>query len=108
MSDRGMKKWAPFSSLIEQATCLEQMRYQRNKIDKPVLSDDQKEKINYILQTYKKGQIVKIKFFNDGYLYFINTQIKRIDLENRRLILEHGKLDFSNVIDIENIDSLEF
>ena len=101
MSDRGMKKWAPFSSLIEQATCLEQMKYERNKISKPVLSDDQKEKINYILQTYQKGQIVKIKFFNDGYLYYINTQIKRIDLENRRLILESGKLDFSNIVDIE-------
>ena len=31
MSDRGMKKWAPFSSLIEQSTCLEEMRYQKNK-----------------------------------------------------------------------------
>jgi len=101
MSDRGMKKWAPFSSLIEQATCLEEMKYQRNKIDKPILTDDQKEKINYVLQSYKKGQEVKIKFFNDGYLYYINTQIKRIDLENRRLILEHGKLDFSNIIDID-------
>ena len=101
MSDRGMKKWAPFSSLIEHATCLEQMKYERNKIDKPILSDDQKQKINYALQTYKKGQIVKIKFFNDGYLYYTNTQIKRIDLENRRLILESGKLDFSNIIDID-------
>jgi len=101
MSDRGMKKWAPFSSLIEQATCLEQMKYERNKIPKPILTDDQKEKIEYVLQTYEKGQLVKIKFFNDGYLYFINTQIKRIDLENRKLILENGKLDFSNIIDIE-------
>ena len=100
MSDRGMKKWAPFSSLIEQATCLEEMKYQRNKIDRPILSEDQIEKINYALQTYKKGQIVTIKFFNDGYLYVINTTIKRIDLENRRLILEKGKLDFINIIDI--------
>ena len=68
MSDRGMKKWAPFSSLIEQATCLEQMKYERNKIPKPVLTDDQKEKIEYVLQTYQKSQTVKIKFYNDGYI----------------------------------------
>ena len=105
MSDRGMKKWAPFSSLIEQATCLEQMRYERNKIDKPVLSDDQMEKINYILQTYKRGQTVKIKFYNDGYLYVIETQIKRIDLENRCLILQEGKLRFENLIDIDNYEA---
>jgi len=104
MSDRGMKKWAPFSSLIEQATCLEQMRYERNKIEKPILTDDQMEKINYVLQTYRKGQTVKIKFYNDGYLYFIETQIKRIDLENRYLILTNGKLRFEDLIDIDNYE----
>lgn len=102
MSDRGMKKWAPYSSLIEQATCLEEMKYQRNKIEKPVLSEDQIEKINYALSSYKKGQIVKIKFFSDGYLYFIETTIKRIDLENRVLVLEHGKLAFNNILDIDS------
>ena len=101
MSDRGMKKWAPYSSLNEQATCLEEMKYQRNKIAKPILTEDQKEKINFVLQSYQKGQIVRIKFFNDGYLYFISTTIKRIDLENKKLILEQGKLDFTNIVDIE-------
>lgn len=100
-----MKKWAPFSSLIEQATCLEEMKYQRNKIDKPILTDDQMEKINYVLQTYQKGQTVKIKFYNDGYLYFVETQIKRIDLENRQLILTNGKLRFENILDIDNYES---
>ena len=104
MSDRGMKKWAPFSSLIEQATCLEQLRYERNKIPKPILTDDRKEKINYVLQSYKKGQSVKIKFYNDGYLYEIETEIKRIDLENRCLILIQGKLKFENIIDIDNLN----
>ena len=102
MSDRGMKKWAPFSSLIEQATCLEQMKYQRNKIEKPILTEDQIEKINFVLQSYKKGEMVKIKFYHDGYLYEISTTIKRIDLENRQLILENGKLEFSSIIDIDN------
>ena len=105
MSDRGMKKWAPFSSLIEQATCLEEMKYQRNKISKPILTDDQKEKIECVLQTYQKGQTVKIKFYNDGYLYVVETQIKRIDIENRCLILTNGKLKFENIIDIDNLDA---
>ena len=106
MSDRGMKKWAPFSSLIEQATCLEEMKYQRNKISKPILTEDQIEKINYILQSYQKGKIVKIKFFHDGYLYIINTTIKKIDLDNKVLVLENGKLSFSNIIDIETSEIL--
>ena len=106
MSDRGMKKWAPFSSLIEQATCLEEMKYQRNKISKPILTEDQIEKINYVLQSYQKGKIVKIKFFHDGYLYIINTSIKKIDLDNKVLVLENGKLSFPNIIDIETSEVL--
>ncbi len=102
MSDRGMKKWAPFSSLIEQATCLEEMKYQRNKISKPVLSEDQIEKINYVLQASKKGQQLHIKFFHDGYLYEINAIVKRVDVDNQILILENGKLAFTNIIDIDN------
>lgn len=105
MSDRGMKKWAPYSSLIEQATCLEEMKYQRNKIAKPILTEDRKEKINYVLQSYQKGETIKIKFYNDGYLYEIETTIKRIDLENRILVLENGKLRFENLIDIDRLNS---
>ena len=108
MSDRGMKKWAPYSSLIEQATCLEEMRYQRNKIAKPELSEDQKEKINYALQNYKKGNEINIKFFHDGYLYIAKTEIKRIDLENRQLILSNGKLSLFDILDIETNDFFNF
>ena len=53
MSDRGMKKWAPFSSLIEQSTCLEKMRFEKNKIEKPKISNERAEKINAILSNYK-------------------------------------------------------
>ena len=97
-----MKKWAPFSSLIEQATCLEQMKYERNKIPKPILTTDQMEKIEYVLQNYQKGQVIKIKFYNDGYLYEIETTIKKIDVENRCLVLEKGKLRFDKIVDIES------
>ena len=102
MSNRGMKKWAPFSSLIEQATCLEEMKYQRNKIEKPVLTDDAIEKINLILSTSKKGQHLHIKFFHDGYLYEVDSIVKRVDADNKILILEKGKLLFTNIIDIDN------
>ena len=97
-----MKKWAPFSSLIEQATCLEQMKYERNKIEKPILTPDQIEKIELTLQNYQKGQIIKIKFFNNGYLYEIETSIRKIDVENRCLVLDKGKLGFDKIIDIDS------
>lgn len=95
-----MKKWAPYSSLIEQATCLEKMRYQRNKVEKPTPTPDLIEKINRILTNYNGGSI-KIKFYYDGYFYYIDKPIKRIDRENKRIIYESGKLPFSEIVDIE-------
>lgn len=100
MSDRGMKKWAPYSSLIEQATCLEEMRYKRNKVEKPIMTQDLIEKINYTLTNYRGGPI-NIKFYYDGYFYVINKEIKRIDVENQTLIFPDGKLKFSQIVDIE-------
>lgn len=100
MSDRGMKKYAPYSSLIEQSSCLEKMRYKKNKIEKPTISNEEAEKINFILTNYNNEDVV-ITYFYDGYIYLIETKIKRIDKYNRMLILNNGKLPFSSIIKIE-------
>ena len=99
MSDRGMKKWAPFSSLIEQSTCLEKMLYERNKIEKPSISQDKAEEINRILSNYHKQEVV-ITYYFDGYLYTIKTRIKNINLNEKCLYLPEGKLPFGEIIEI--------
>lgn len=99
MSDRGMKKWAPFSSLIEQSTCLEKMRYERNKIDKPKISSDRANEINQILSNYH-GQAIKIKYYYDGYLFEIKTVIIRIDSSQKTILTEAGLIPLINVINI--------
>ena len=99
MSDRGMKKWAPFSSLIEQSTVLNEMFYEKNKQAKPSISTERAAKINQILSTYS-GQELRIKYYYDGYLYELVTRIKRIDVLNKKLIFEDGSMPFSEIIDI--------
>lgn len=99
MSERGMKKWAPFSSLIEQSICLEKMRYERNKIEKPKISSDQAQKINRAILN-SNGSPIKIKYFYDGYLYEIVAQIIRVDSLNKALVTSKGSLPLNNIIDI--------
>ena len=103
MSERGMKKWAPFASLIEQSTCLEKMRYERNKIEKPKISSDKAREINAILTNYH-GEDLKIKYFYDGYLYVVTTKIVRIDKVQKILITESGSLPLNTIIDISSED----
>ncbi len=107
MSDRGMKKWAPYSSLIEQSTCLEKMRYEKNKIEKPKISNEEAEIINSILSSYNKEDVI-ITYFYDGYIYKISTVIKRIDILNKTLILSTGKIPFSALVKIEYKNSNKF
>lgn len=101
MSDRGMKKWAPFSSLIEQSICLEEMKFAKNKIEKPKISNEIAEKINAIL-THYKGQEVTITYYYDGYIYKVKSIIKSISLYNRKIILPSGAIPLSEVLDIED------
>ena len=99
MSDRGMKTWARFSSLIEQSTILEEMFYEKNKKVKPSISNERANKINQILVNYH-GRPLKIKYYYDGYIYEIVCQIKRVDTLNRKLILDDGEIPFSELIDL--------
>lgn len=105
MSDRGMMKWAPYKSLVEQSEFLEQMRYAKSKKSKPVISEDRAEEINQVLTNYH-GEIVTITYYADGYTYRIKTKIKKIDIENQLLVLPQGKLKFSNLLRIENSEVL--
>ncbi len=101
MSDRGMMKWAPYRSLVEQSEFLNKMKYEKNKKPRPTLTEDRKEEINRVLVNYQ-GETVGITYYHDGYNYLIKTTIKRIDIENQQLILPEGKLKFRDIIRIEN------
>lgn len=102
MSDRGMKKFAPFASLIEQKDYLDNMRYEKGKKEKPRLSNEKAEEINEILTTYR-GEILEFHYYYDGYIYKIESKILKIDIYNRKLKLEQGDLPFTNIVDIVRI-----
>ena len=102
MSDRGIKKWAPYRSLPEQAPSLEKV-YDDNKVmEKPIMSDEVKEEINEILQNYH-GQELLIKYYRGQRIYSLTSLIKKIDVQNQRLLLEGKNVLFSELISISEI-----
>lgn len=48
--ERGMIKWMPFSSLIEQGDAIEKMKQKRTILKKPILLSDKQEEMNYLMQ----------------------------------------------------------
>ena len=91
MSDRGMKKWAPYKSLNEQWSTLDRLHQDEEKVEKPKISNEVAEEINEILVNYH-GQELEIYYYKNGYIKKEKSTIKKIDAFNRKLILDNQKI----------------
>lgn len=101
MSDRGMKKWAPYKSLIEQEIFINKMRVNKSKIEKPILCDEEMDKINYYL-TEKRNKTLIFSIYEDGYIYEIETKIKTIDQYSKSIVFENNlKVNIYDIVDIK-------
>lgn len=92
-SDRGMVKYAPYQSLVEQASYLAKMRASRQKIEKKLLAEEEAEEINDILVHYD-GEPVSLTYWENGVVYEITGVIFKIDATRRRLNIEGAWIDF--------------
>ena len=88
MSDRGMKKWAPYKSLNEQWDTLDKMS-EEEYIEKPKISNEEAEEINEKLVNYS-GEEYTFYFYKRGKILKEKTTIKEIDVFNHKLILDNG------------------
>ena len=104
MSDRGMKKYLPFSSLVEHGKYLKKVVYEKNKEPKPELTSDEEEKINRILINFKSDVVYYFKLYLDGYIYYVKSKILSVDKENKTIIFEDLTIKFEDVLDITSND----
>lgn len=99
---RGMMKWAPYASLIEQKSHMEKMRYERGKVTKPQISQERAEVINQYLCHYVEGSELIFTYYEDGYIYQIKQSIRRIFIEEKRLLGSQKHLAFSQILNIQD------
>ena len=103
MSERGMKKWAPYKSLIEQEKYLKKAHQDNNVVKKPTLSSDEAEYINEILVNYH-GEELEITFWRNDKLNTVSTILVKIDPVNKKIVLPERKtIYFSELISLERI-----
>ncbi|NLB49816.1 MAG: YolD-like family protein [Erysipelotrichia bacterium] len=103
MSERGMKKWAPFKSLTEQEDYLEKIHQKNKRVSKPRISSDQAEIINEILINYH-GQRLTITYWRTEKINTVSTILQKIDGLNKKIILENKKtILFSEIINIQEV-----
>lgn len=103
MSERGMKKWAPYKSLIEQEKYLKKAHQDNNVVKKPTLSSDEAEQINEILVNYR-GEELEITYWRNDKLNTVSTILVKIDPLNKKIVLpERRTIYFSELISLERI-----
>ena len=103
MSERGMKKWAPYKSLPEQEKYLKKLKEDQEKVERPVMSSDEMEEINEILVNYA-GEEVLISYWRNEKVNNVTTTIKKIDVDNKKIVLPDRKtIYFHELIKLERI-----
>lgn len=100
MSDRGMAKWAPYKSLIEQEDYLGKVMKDKHRVTRPRISSDQAAEIDQILREYAGG-IVIILYYHDGSILEIRQEIKKIDTINHLLVGSEMTLPLKDILAIK-------
>jgi hypothetical protein len=103
MSERGMKKWAPYKSLPEQEKYLRKLKEDQEKVSRPVMSSDEAEEINEILVNYT-GEEILITYWRNEKINTISSVFKKIDVDNKKIVLPDRKtIYFHELIKLERL-----
>ena len=101
MSDRGMKKWAPYKTLEDQWSTLDNLYKSEEKVEKPLISNEVAEEINDKLVNYQ-GQEYEFYYYKNGRILKEKSTIKKIDAFNRNLLLTNGiRISLKDLIGIK-------
>ena len=89
MSDRGMKKWAPYKSLNEQWDTLDALHEKEERVERPTISNEVAEEINEKLVNYN-GQEYEFYYYKNGKILKEKSTIQKIDAMERKIYLVSG------------------
>ena len=89
MSDRGMKKWAPYKTLNEQWSTLEELHKNEEIVERPTISNEVAEEINDKLVNYN-GEELEFYYYKNGRILKEKSTIKKIDAMERKIYLTNG------------------
>lgn len=103
---RGMVKWAPFATMPEQFENVGNLMDDQKKIQRPELSDDRLDELEYTLKRADDEKLpVSVVYYYDGSRFTISLHIIKIDQWSMMLIGQiYGTEDFIFVPFIDILD----
>lgn len=99
--DRGMIKWQPFNSVISSKYIVKSLVHEKEKINKPILSQEEIEQIEKkIIDAYYCQIDITLQYYKNGYLQIAKGKIKKIDCISKKIYLNNLFLLFNQIISI--------
>ncbi|AZO94453.1 YolD-like family protein [Iocasia frigidifontis] len=97
LKDRGNKKWTGLM-LTEHRKALRKIWEHRNDIDKPVLDEQQLERLDILIKEAIRDQFkVKMVYYDQRRLYELEG---KVSIKGSSLYLDNKSLDKDNIIDL--------
>lgn len=99
MIDRGIIKWQPFNSCFSSSKILKELNYEKNKIEFPILSEDQLSLLeDKIKNAYFLKQNIKIKYYYNEQILEIIGKINNINLIKKNILINNKIIHFKQII----------
>ncbi len=99
--DRGIIKWLPFNSIVEQQKVIDSIIFEKQKRKKPILTVEQvRELENKLFEAFYEQIKVTLKVYQNGYIVYITSLIKNIDTVYKKIKLENQTILFTQILDI--------
>ena len=101
---RGMIKWKPFNTLLNNKDINEIIKT-RNLVKKPIIAEDRIIEINNDLnEALNNNKTLKIKYFNEGELKTITGNIQNINTKEKYILINNIRIYFKNLIKTDIIN----
>jgi len=101
--DRGMIKWAPFTSVVDPNYIVNNICEKKDKVEKPIFTEETlnefEEFIKYSLETNEE---LNIEYYKNGKIFKIKESVLKIDTLSKTVYLSNNhKLHFNNIVNIQ-------
>lgn len=98
-------KWQPFDALEGFQSSLRKIEYEKNKISKPVLSEDALEELNEMLnQALESRQEAVVEYYQNGYCYEFQGIIEEVNLVYGKLKISGKTLKINSILKISFVN----
>ena len=102
MQNRNESMWAPFSSVINGKIIIKNILDEKNKIDKPILSEDQTNDLNEkIFEAYTNHMKINIYVYNNFKINKLTGFVNNINIPKKSITFNKSYVYFNQIIKVD-------